>query len=246
MSQRNFLSLYNMLHKSCQVSQHGYIILTCSGFCLTTITKSGFRFTLRSPPLPCLDSPSHTWSRLLWRIPTGDQSLIVVWLFSILSDNFFLLSDNFLVLSKGSGTESYISDNKSLNCNSINWVPGVLAWQAVVEGAWRPRKGFLWMGRSCFSPRVFFYNPVFFSAYFASSSFSKLGVLLSVSFTTLTVFLLRLFTFSFFFRPIFSSPVLLAAPCVFFYFCPPFLASQAFLPFCFLPAILSYFLFPKV
>jgi len=67
------------------------------------LLSHGFRFTLRSPPLPCLDSPSHTWPRLLWRIPTG-----------------------------------------------------VLAWQAVVEGAWRPRKGFLWMGlQQAESPRLF-------------------------------------------------------------------------------------------
>ena len=43
-----------------------------------TPTKSGFRFTLRSPSLPCLDSPSHTWSRLLQRTQTGDQTFAFV------------------------------------------------------------------------------------------------------------------------------------------------------------------------
>ena len=37
MSQRNFFSLYNILHKSCQVSLNGFILLrdSGSGFCLT-------------------------------------------------------------------------------------------------------------------------------------------------------------------------------------------------------------------
>ena len=56
-------------------------------------------------------------------------------------------------------------DNKSLKRNPINRLPGVLAWQALVEGAWRSRKGFLWMGKSCFSRRVFFHHPVFFLSF---------------------------------------------------------------------------------
>ena len=105
MSQRNFLSLYNILHKRCQVNQHGYILLTGSGFCLIFYNSLLLQNQVFVSPCVLLLYP-------VWILPVtlglGFYSglrqvinhLLLSDYFLFLSDNFLLLSDNCLLLSE--------------------------------------------------------------------------------------------------------------------------------------------------
>ena len=103
-SQRIFLSLYNILHKSCQVNQHCNILLTGSGFCLTFDNSLLLQNQVFVSPCVLLLYP-------VWILPVtfglgfyGGLRQVIKHLllsdyFLLLSDYFFL-SDNFLCCLK--------------------------------------------------------------------------------------------------------------------------------------------------
>ena len=199
MSQRNFFSLYNILHKSCQVNLHGFILLrgSGSGFCLTFDNSLLLQNQVFVSPCVLLLYP-------VWILPVtfglgfygGLRQVIKHLLLSdyfLLLSDYFLLSDNFLWCLKC----NFLLLNL-LTTNLKNATPSTefqVSWHGRrwLKELGDPEKGFYGWVSPAFLPMSFFLP------YSASPFFSKLGVLLSVSLTTLTVFMLCLFTFSFFF-----------------------------------------------
>ena len=110
----------------------------------------------------------------------------------LLLSDYFLLSVNFLFCLKC----NFLLLNL-LTTNLKNATPSTefqVSWHGRrwLKELGDPEKGFYGWVSPAFLPMSFFLP------YSASPFFSKLGVLLSVSLTTLTVFMLCLFTFPFF------------------------------------------------
>ena len=236
MSQRNFFSLYNILHKSCQVNLHGFILLrgSGSGFCLTFDNWLLLQNQVFVSPCVLLLYP-------VWILPVtfglgfygGLRQVIKHLLLSdyfLLLSDYFLFSDNFLCCLKC----NFLLLNL-LTTNLKNATPSTefqVSWHGRrwLKELGDPEKGFYgWVTPACL-PMSFCTIQSFFSALFCVPLFQQARRLAVCVFYHFDCFYALSFYLSVFFV-LFLALLSFWPPLVFcfFNFCPllchPFLAS---------------------